>query len=403
MNKKLIYNAVLALTLAGGFASCSDEELNSESIFDTTEAGLDPDSYTYPFDKWLKDNYADPYNLEFRYKMQHIGTDMSYNLVPATYEKAVDLALLTKYLWFDVYGDLVGTDFLKQYGPKIIHLIGSPAFNPANHTEILGLAEGGLKVSLFKVNELDVNNPDLLNEHYFKTMHHEFSHILHQTKTYPKEFDLINVNDYEPNNWQDRNGALVNSLGFTTTYASSQAREDFAETCANYITRTDAQWDLCLWIADRGWETTDSDDSAFCWYYYANTADREAGRKTYVGLFVAPEGNNGIYGVSNVIAKPSSDGAYSESTVGGKLQVLSSVADVEDFFRPLIAQYELLPVTDGDGMDGKANILQKVSIARNWFSDAWGLDIDALRAEVQKRQASIDIDALRAEVEGLHF
>ena len=51
-------------------------------------------------------------------------------------------------------------------------------------------------------------------------------------------------------------------------------------------------------------------------------------------------------------------------------------------------------------MDGKATILQKVSIARNWFSDAWGLDIDALRAEVQHRQSNIDIDALRAQVYG---
>lgn len=399
MNKKLIYSAILTVALGGSFSSCSDDDLNAESIFDTTEDTLDPNSYTYNFDKWLKENYSDIYNLEFRYKMQHIGTDMDYNLVPARYDKAVDLALLTKYLWFDVYGDLVGPDFLKQYGPKIIHLIGSTAINPANGTEILGLAEGGLKVSLFKVNELDVTNPDLLNEHYFKTMHHEFSHILHQTKTYPKEFDLINASHYEPNNWQDRNGALVNSLGFTTTYASSQAREDFAETCANYITRTDEQWDLCLWMADRGWATTDSEDTSYCYYYYASDADREAGHKTYVGEFVAQEGNNGLFGVSNTIARPSSDGAYSRSSIGSPA-VYTNVADVEAFFATVIPQYGLVPVEDTDNMDGKANILQKVSIVRNWFSDAWGLDIDALRAEVQKRQTTIDIDALRAEVYG---
>lgn len=142
MNKKLIYSAILAVAMGGSLSSCSEEDLNSESIFDTTEEGLDPNSYTYDFDKWIIENYTDIYNVEFRYKMQHIGTDMDYNLVPARYDKAVDLALLTKFLWFDVYGDLVGPDFLKQYGPKIIHLIGSTAINPANGTEILGLAEG---------------------------------------------------------------------------------------------------------------------------------------------------------------------------------------------------------------------------------------------------------------------
>ena len=78
----------------------------------------------------------------------------------------------------------------------------------------------------------------------------------------------------------------------------------------------------------------------------------------------------------------------------------TNVADVEAFFATVIPQYGLVPVEDTDNMDGKANILQKVSIVRNWFSDAWGLDIDALRAEVQKRQTTIDIDALRAEVYG---
>ncbi len=399
MNKKLIYSAILAVAMGGSLSSCSEEDLNSESIFDTTEEGLDPNSYTYDFDKWIIENYTDIYNVEFRYKMQHIGTDMDYNLVPARYDKAVDLALLTKFLWFDVYGDLVGPDFLKQYGPKIIHLIGSTAINPANGTEILGLAEGGLKVSLFKVNELDVTNPDLLNEHYFKTMHHEFAHILHQTKTYPKEFDLINANHYEPQNWQKRNGAIVNSLGFTTTYASSQAREDFAETCANYITRTDAQWDLCLWMADRGWFSTDGEEFSYCYYYYASEADREAGHKTYVGEFVAQEGNGGLFGVTNVMAKPTADGGYSRVSLG-TATVYTNVADVEAFFARVIPQYGLIPVEDTDLMDGKATILQKVSIARNWFSDAWGLDIDALRAEVQHRQSNIDIDALRAQVYG---
>lgn len=49
---------------------------------------------------------------------------------------------------------------------------------------ILGQAEGGMKVTLFRVNEIDKNNLSVaqLNEYYFKTMHHEFTHILNQKK-----------------------------------------------------------------------------------------------------------------------------------------------------------------------------------------------------------------------------
>ena len=95
---------------------------------------------TYQLDKFLRENYLNVYNLDFRYKMQDVGTDMNYNLVPATYANSVDLAVLTKYLWFDVYGKIVYPDFLKLYGPRIIHLIGSPAYNPTSGTMILGLA-----------------------------------------------------------------------------------------------------------------------------------------------------------------------------------------------------------------------------------------------------------------------
>lgn len=392
--KKFIYLVLLAAAaVTPALTSCSEEKLDPNSIFgDTDPDQLDPNSYTYPFDLWLRQNYMEVYNLEFRYQMQHLGTDMSYNLVPARLDKAIDLAVLNKYLWFDVYAELVGTDFLKEYGPKIIHLIGSPAYNPVNHTEILGLAEGGLKVSLFKVNELDTSNPELLNEHYFKTMHHEFAHILHQTKTYPREFDLINTSNYEPNNWQDRNGAVVNSLGFTTTYASSQGREDFAETCANYITRSYSQWDLMLWIADHGWESTYNEDYAYCYYYYANASDRENGRKTYVGLYVSPEQGNGVFGIRAATATPG-------SAPSGLGPVYTDVESVEAYLAKLRQQgRELIPCDDTDLHDGRANILQKVSIARNWYADAFGLDLDALRDEVQRRQSDIPIDSLRAQI-----
>ncbi|MDE6458515.1 MAG: putative zinc-binding metallopeptidase [Muribaculum sp.] len=116
-----------------------------------------------------------------------------------------------------------------------------------------------------------------------------------------------------------------------------------------------------------------------------------------MGEFIAQEGNNGIYGVANVIASPTSDGGYRRSYIG-TYQVYSNVADVEDFIASAAERYDIIPVPDSDTMDGKANILQKVSIARNWFSDAWGLDIDALREEVQKRQTTIDMDELRSQI-----
>ena len=306
---------LLALCCSGFLASCNDDDLEAESIFPDTSEELDPYSSTYQLDKYCEDNYREVYNIQFRYKLQDVGTDMTYNLIPAEYDKSVDLAVLTKYLWFDVYDKVVpDKNFMKTYGPRILHLIGSPAVNPANGTIVLGLAEGGLKVSLFNVNTMDPSDFKNLNEFYFLTMHHEFAHILHQTKTYPTSFNDISTS-YDPAGWQDRQEPVMASMGFVSPYASSEVREDFAETIAHWITETDEDWEQILDWASRGWKVV---------------TDEATGVQTVV------------------------------------------------------------ETEDNDGIDGRAVILQKVQIARDWFSDAWGIDIDALRAEVQERQLSIN-------------
>jgi substrate import-associated zinc metallohydrolase lipoprotein len=114
--------------------------------------------------------------------------------------------------------------------------------NAAQGTEKLGQAEGGIKITLMKINEMKTNDIDQMNEYIFKTMHHEFSHILHQKKTYPKEFEQISAADYNPDGWQYTSDTVAWQTGFISPYAGSQAREDFVETIANYIVKTDAQW-----------------------------------------------------------------------------------------------------------------------------------------------------------------
>ena len=58
-------------------------------------------------------------------------------------------------------------------------------------------------------------------------------------------------------------------------------------------------------------------------------------------------------------------------------------------------------VEDEDGLDGVAAIEQKVAIARQWFREAWGIDLDALRDEVRARQDAYNIESLRELVYGI--
>lgn len=380
---------IIAAMVAPLFTACSDDDLGP-SIFPEVSDEPDPSSYTYKFDKWLNANFRDVYNVDFKYLMEDVEADMDYNLVPATYENAKDLALLTKYLWYDSYDELTGKDFIKSYGPRILHLVGSPAYNPNTGSETLGLAEGGLKVTLFKVNEMDLNDIDMLNEYYFRTMHHEFGHILHQTKSYPTDFNLLSTGRYDDGSWQSKQPGYVASLGFITPYASSQAREDFAETIANYLTRTQDQMDLILWMAKQGWTTgsdsdeDDVDDDAdyFCYYYYEDPSDVE----TIKYFLSSRERKNGVYRMG---------------LVGLKGEYLTTVDEVEQYLDKLRETREIFPVEDKDKVDGYEVILNKQNIARNWFTDQWKISFDDLRTIVLRRQADFDINALREEVDNI--
>lgn len=245
---KLIY-----LLLAGLFiVSCGETDSFTESIF-IDEQEADPASSFYAFDKYLENNYLKPYNLEFMYKMRDVSSATEYNLVPTELEKSKCMAILVKYLWFDVYKDVVDLEFLKKYGPRLIHLIGSGAYNPRLGTVILGSAEQGIKVTLYECNQLDPNNisAEVLNEYYFKTMHHEFAHILHQQKTYPPVFDTYSAGYYDPSYWQERTVSVAASMGFASPYGSSQPREDFVEIIANYIVKSDKWWADLLELASK--------------------------------------------------------------------------------------------------------------------------------------------------------
>jgi substrate import-associated zinc metallohydrolase lipoprotein len=242
MIKNLIY-MILILTVTLSFTSCqSDDKLDPTSIFDTSAPKRDS------LETWLQENYTYPYNIDFKYKMEDIESNMKYTLVPADSAKAAKLAILIKYLWLESYDEVAGITFTKTYVPRIIHLIGSPAYN-SNGTIVLGTAEGGLKITLYIVNSLtqsSISNPAILNTYYFKTMHHEFGHILNQKKPYDAGFKLISEASYVGNDWYLSSDNKAYQNGFVTPYAQSEPNEDFVENIAVYVTSTKAQWQAIL-------------------------------------------------------------------------------------------------------------------------------------------------------------
>lgn len=414
--KYILSSALMMAACTLTLSSCSDDDLGP-TIFPDPGSELDSTAYTYKFDKWLQQNYLKPYNLQFVYKMKDISTNMNYNVIPASFQKAEDVAVLAKYMWFDAYEAVAGDgiEFLKQNSPRMIHIIGSPAYE-TDGSIIQGLAEGGVKISLYQVNDIDANSYESLNNICFKVMHHEFTHILHQKKTYPTTFNLVSNGKYDGTNWASKNTYVVRSLGFVDPYASSQYREDYAETTALYITYSDEEWAQLLDDASHGWYYDSNSSRAYRYCYYTNNEVSDDNIKyastSEVRDYVTPDDdtvkvayntiNNSVRYSNNYYmgtapytinsdstayhdakGRPVDAGGYLLDLDGSRIRIPLLIHDVEDT----------------DGVKGNEAILAKLAIIRQWFLDSWNIDLDALHREVQKRQHNYDINALRKQID----
>ena len=89
-----------------------------------------------------------------------------------------------------------------------------------------------------------------MNHYYLKTIHHEFTHILNQTKDFPVKFSQITPESYVTDSWNDTDSDYL-KRGFISKYSQHSDREDFAEMMSMYITNSPERWE--------GWLNTAGD------------------------------------------------------------------------------------------------------------------------------------------------
>lgn len=240
MNKSILYIALSALSLGLGFSSCSSDNEPDPNVHVYAPQSFEPTV----FDNWLKRSYVDAYNVDFKYRMETNEIDRTKHLSPTTLENSMKLAKIVRHAWFGVYDQVAGVHFMRSYAPRVIVLVGSNAYN-GDGSITLGTAEGGMRVTLYSVNSLNLTDPDYLNEMYFHTMHHEFGHILHQNKPWPLAFNEVTRGDYLPSGFFQPAVSRMDvyaPLGFVSAYARSKDSEDITEVTAAYITYTDEHW-----------------------------------------------------------------------------------------------------------------------------------------------------------------
>ena len=226
------------------------------------EAALSPDSVIVvetaaqnDFDKWLEAYFVKPYNIQFKYRYENNETTLSYYSIPPDFWSCVQMAHLVKYTCVDTYDEVAGIEFTREYFPKMFYLLGEWQYKN-NGSFTLGTAEGGKKIFLLGLNYLPqyIGSEETLNHYYLKTIHHEFTHILNQTRDYPTSFTQVTPNSYvNDSQFSEPYVYVYLQRGFISAYAQTEPREDFAEMMSEYVTHTAEWWEEQMQAADTKW------------------------------------------------------------------------------------------------------------------------------------------------------
>lgn len=238
--KKIFLYLMLLLTVA---ISCKKE---SALNVDITKSNLD----TYAkgtLDKWLEDNFLNPYNMEILYRFDRYQAKIDKEIAPVKEGKVQPIMEGVQQIFIQPYLDVSSKAFLLPILPKEIALFGTGEYSDNQIT--LGTADAGRQINLYEVNDYDRNNvvsvmgtPE--RPAAFHTMHHEFAHILHQNVPVPPGYEEISSN-YVGSSWvgSGNSAATAKSLGFITRYARNNKDEDFAEMIATLLVAGQDQFD----------------------------------------------------------------------------------------------------------------------------------------------------------------
>lgn len=265
-------------------SSCQEKDpIKSESVIPSIEREL---ANRTELDTYIEEHFTKPYNVDLIYRYVDREVSREWTFVPISYDKSVEFATLIQHLYYEPFSKVTSQQFLREYTPKMVLLLGSYGYN-SDGTTTLGLASNGVKVAFMGLNALDTKplastdeatrqkTLEFLNENYLRTLYHEGAHTFHQKIAYPQEYTKLSIKDYQYGRqfyyWKDiyeaekKNKTTYQSktpsflyAGFITPYASTNPDEDFAELFSYCIMYSEADWEQVYKNADGKNNETDA-------------------------------------------------------------------------------------------------------------------------------------------------
>lgn len=235
---KRLYFVMMVFTAAVAVTSCNKKD----DILDVNLEEYNYDDFeAKAIDEYIYNNLTKPYNIEVVYRFDRSHTDVSKNISPPDINKIEPAVNMVRDGFLKIYEKVGGPTFIKTYTPKQFVLFGSHAYN-SNGSVTLGTADGGRRVVLYDINNINASNSDNIKRR-LRTIHHEFTHIVNQVVAIPPSFRIVTT-DYVPD-WlaSSNTDAEALSLGFISPYSRSSFGEDFAETVAHLLVEGQAFYD----------------------------------------------------------------------------------------------------------------------------------------------------------------
>lgn len=256
-----LYNLLrcaLVLACCLSLISCRETEIISPDIVIPGLGGTQ--EAENELDQWLYEQFVEPYNIEvvYRWDAAQMYTSLDAKLVPIEYDMVKPMMSAIRDVWFTPFIQALGNDdFLKQYTPKKVVLVGSPEY--VNGGIKLGQAEGGKKIMLLNANFFDPTNKEEV-QRTLETIIHEFGHILHQHILFSPDFQTVSTGFYDATGWnQIRTSEEAYEQGFVSRYSMSAYQEDFVELFAKLTVRGYEWFETTVLPVAQASEVTDAE------------------------------------------------------------------------------------------------------------------------------------------------
>lgn len=263
MKKSIFYIFCLSFWLM----SCSDDE-STNYVPESKEPSVDE------INIYFQENFQDKYGSAVRWQWIDKYVDINYIVAPAMRKVLIPTGEMIRRFWIEpfILESKKSGEFIRKHFPPEIVCVGSELRN-ADGTRTLGYADAGVRITLTELNYFDLSNKEWVIQQ-LHTMHHEFSHIIHQTYKMPNGFNKITENNYTGQAWKDIYANAQNELigkgiespkeaevdsvaqnmaiqrGMLTPYGTSSEFEDFAEVVSLYLLTDPVVFDQTYILSD---------------------------------------------------------------------------------------------------------------------------------------------------------